>query len=111
MTYYRYVITSADGAALHGNFHRVQQIWGNVDGSALFRVECDDVQFQSLAALRGVTVLPSLNAPADRLSSAAAAYFAAEGVTAAAGDTVLNMLRKVRALKPGASGVMIDNSL
>lgn len=108
MIYHRYVLSSSSGESLHGNYISVHHVWENADGTSLFRVECDDAGWITLNADTSITVLPSLDAPADRLSGATQAYFTAHGVTASPGDTLLNMLRKVRAVKLDMAHVLID---
>lgn len=107
MNYHRYVLTSSDGSSLHGNY-RVNHIWQNEDGTSLFRVECSDANWQTLNSDSSIVVMPSLDAPADRLSAPVKAYFDAQFVTAAAGDTLINMLRKVRSNDPNRAHVLID---
>ena len=67
------------------------------DGSFLLRCEFNSekalVAAQNLA---GVTVLPSLQSPAERLPQQVKDWLAARGVILDPGDTVLNALRKLR---------------
>jgi hypothetical protein len=107
MIYQRYVVGPSDGTMHRGAFRAVHQLWENGDGTSMFVVECDDVQFSNLNANANLTVFPSLNAPATQLSAKAMAYLTTQAVTPAVGDEVLNVLRAVRD-KKGVS-VMIDN--
>jgi hypothetical protein len=59
--------------------------------------EGDEVQLEAAQADAQVLVLPSKAAPADRLPQNIQSWLAADGVVLEPGDTVLNVLRKVRA--------------
>lgn len=58
--------------------------------------EADGPQLDRAQQDARLLVLPSLTAPADRLPAAVQSRLAAMGVTPAAGDTVLNLLRALR---------------
>ena len=63
--------------------------------NAVYLVECDDEQFAVIADNFDL-VLPSLDAPADKMSADTLAFFSANGVIADSGDALLNLLRKLR---------------
>lgn len=70
------------------------------DGTALFEVHFRDAGAMAEAqAMPGVTVLPALSTPAERLSAGVRSWLEAQGVTIEAGDQVLNLLRKLRDAK------------
>jgi hypothetical protein len=107
MIYSRYVLGPTDGTGLHGVYQQISHLWENGDGNSLYRVMCDDDGFQTLNSDTSLTVMPSLDAPAERLTGAVADHFAANGITASSGDTLLNMLRKLRNSK-GLQHILID---
>ena len=60
----------------------------------LYRIEADPAVF--LDPIPGLTLLPSLQTPADKLPAAVLTWLAARGIVPAAGDTLLNVLRALR---------------
>jgi hypothetical protein len=108
MVYQRYVVYPASGDELHGGFQQVERLWKNDDGTAMFRIEADSDQWAILNSMDSVIMLPSLNAPANRHGAVLKAHFDAQGITAEAGDTTLNMLRKLRNSK-GLRSMFIDH--
>lgn len=74
----------------------------------LYRVEADAATFAN--GIPGLTLLPSLQTPAEKLSPAALAFLAARGIVPAAGDTLLNVLRALRDAG-GETGRSFDISL
>ena len=104
MRYERWLrVTAAAGG--YAAMHRVgMDCSDNIecsDGSTVFRCQFDAPMLAEISALEGVTILPGLNAPADRLRPELLAWFASEGVSAEPGDTVLNLLRRLRDAKGG----------
>lgn len=69
------------------------------DGSMLLECEFTLQQLELAQATAGVTVLPSLSTPAERLGAGVRTWLEAQGVTIEAGDQVLNLLRKLRDAK------------
>ena len=59
--------------------------------------------------LAGGTVLPSLNTPAAKLPAPVLTWLAARGVTPGPEDTLLNLLRALRAARGGDSAFDISN--
>ena len=91
---------------------RAQSLRELPDGSFLLR--CEFPSDQALAAaqgLAGVTVLPSLQTPAERLPQAVKDWLAAHGVTLEPGDTLLNLIRKLRAATSRGAGDFFDVTL
>ena len=74
-------------------------------GWLLVRCEFNSVKellaAQQVAEASAAIVLPSLQSPADRLPQALKDWIEARGVTIDPGDTVLNVLRKLRDAHPG----------
>lgn len=69
------------------------------DGTALYEIECDPAQFLALTG-DGYVLLPGLNAPSREMKAEHLAIFAKHGVrVGTAGDTCLNLLRRLRAAK------------
>jgi hypothetical protein len=60
----------------------------------LYRIEADAATFSN--GIPGLTLLPSLQAPANKLSAPVLSFLAAQGITPQAGDTLLNVLRALR---------------
>lgn len=75
------------------------------DGTLLVECEFTAQQLELAQAAAGVTVLPSLSTPAERLGAGVRAWLEAQGVTIEAGDQVLNLLRKLRDAKGTAFSV------
>jgi len=108
MTYQRYVIAPTGSTGLHDMCFSLSHLWENGDGTSLFKVQSDDVQFIALNAMEGVIVLPSLNAPAERHGTTTKKHFEDQGVSVEPGDTTLNMLRKLRNMK-SMDHILIDH--
>ena len=80
-----------------GRASRAQLLRELPDGSFLLRCEFNSEKALVAAqSLPGVTVLPSLQSPADRLPQAVKDWLDARGVTLDPGDTVLTALRNLR---------------
>jgi hypothetical protein len=78
------------------------------DGSVIFQAGFRPDELAAAQAVAGVTVLPSLTAPASRLPAAVTTWLAGQGITPAAGDTVLNVLRALRDKFGGSFDVDLD---
>ena len=119
MKFTRYVrTTEARPAALVpegeslGLARRAKSLRDLPDGTFLLRCEFPSAEALADAqALTRVTVLPSLQSPADRLPQAVKNWLAAHGVTLESGDTVLNALRKLRDATSRGAGDHFDISL
>ena len=100
-TRYLFVKHDAAGALLAMPAHHALSRIGELgDGWALIEAEFDGVQFDAYAGdTDNYLMLPSLQAPADRLKDTHTAIFTAHGVTVTAGDTAVNLLRKLRDVK------------
>ena len=91
---------------------RAQSLRELPDSSFLLRCEFPgEDRLAAAQSLAGVTVLPSLQTPADRLPQAVKDWLAARGVTLEPGDTVLNALRKLRDSTSRSAGDFFDISL
>jgi hypothetical protein len=92
------VTPQADGtvASLRGLVGALEVKFYLPDGSAIARVEIDEPNLVTVQALADLVVLPSLNAPADKLPVAVQTWLTTQGVIIATGDTVLNVLRTLR---------------
>ena len=67
------------------------------DGTFLLRCEFSSEDgVKAAQALTGVTVLPALSTPADKLPAGVQTWLANRGVIIEPGDQVLNVLRKLR---------------
>jgi len=76
---------------------RAQSLFPLPDGSFLMR--CEFASAEALAqaqALPNVKVLPSLGTNVNKLSPAVKVWLATHGVTLAADDTVLDVMRRLR---------------
>ena len=60
----------------------------------LYRIDGEAALFAD--GIPGLTLLPSLQTPADKLPAAVLTWLAARGIVPAAGDTLLNVLRALR---------------
>jgi hypothetical protein len=66
------------------------------DGRGLFDCEFEADEHEAAQKVAGIIVLPSLTAPASKLPSGVLAWLQGKGITPAADDTVLNVLRALR---------------
>ena len=76
---------------------RAQSLFPLPDGSFLLR--CEFASAETLAqaqVLPGVVVLPALATNANKLSQAVKDWLVAHGVTVAAADTILDVMRQLR---------------
>lgn len=99
MRFTRYVRTTADPPPdrLLVSTSAMERLRELPDGTLLLRCEfASELDMRFARTSTGVTFLPSLSTPADRLSQAVQDWLTARGVTLEDGDTVLNALRKLR---------------
>ncbi len=108
--FYRYAVVTPDADGSLPDLSALSA-WSRIgeleDRTVLLALEFDHAQFQRWQDTDAVFVLPSLGAPAEKLSGRPADFFARHGIQARPGDTVLNLLRSLRDAKRWT--VKIDN--